>query len=313
MEALAITHVAVGVIINEHEQVLISRRHPDSHKGGLWEFPGGKKEESETIEAALQREFVEELGIKPTKFHPFTKTRYHYPEKTVLLDVWIITEYEGEAIGKEGQAIEWRELHHLRSTDFPEANAPIIKRIQLPKEFAITADLESSEELPTLFKKYSEQGIQLIQFRQTHLDQANYVYWLQSAVSIARDYDIHIVANQSPDTFGAAHASGLHVNSNTLMSLVRRPVASDLLFSASCHSFEELHQAQILDADFVTLSPVCYTSKYGSGNELGWDSFSDLAGRISLPVYALGGLGRDDLQVAQSCGAFGIAGISAYL
>ena len=44
MSAFKVIHVAVGVIINESQQVLIAQRHPNSHKGGLWEFPGGKKE-----------------------------------------------------------------------------------------------------------------------------------------------------------------------------------------------------------------------------------------------------------------------------
>ena len=102
MSAFKVIHVAVGVIINESQQVLIAQRHPNSHKGGLWEFPGGKKEESESIETALKREFAEEIGIEPTKFHPFTKIKYHYPEKTVLLDVWRITEFSGHAEGREG-------------------------------------------------------------------------------------------------------------------------------------------------------------------------------------------------------------------
>ncbi|MDD9891772.1 MAG: NUDIX domain-containing protein, partial [Gammaproteobacteria bacterium] len=65
-----VTHVAVGVVLNDQDQVLVSQRHPGSHKGGLWEFPGGKKESHETIEMALQREFRVVLGITPVTFYP---------------------------------------------------------------------------------------------------------------------------------------------------------------------------------------------------------------------------------------------------
>ena len=56
-------HVAVGVIVNEQRQVLLTRRHNDAHQGGLWEFPGGKVEAGESVVDALARELAEELGI----------------------------------------------------------------------------------------------------------------------------------------------------------------------------------------------------------------------------------------------------------
>ena len=91
MSSNNIIHVDVGVVINQQQQVLISQRHIESHQGGLWEFPGGKKELEESIEAALQREFEEELGITPTEFSPFMEVLHHYEDKSVLLDVWLIT------------------------------------------------------------------------------------------------------------------------------------------------------------------------------------------------------------------------------
>ena len=313
MSAFKVIHVAVGVIINESQQVLIAQRHPNSHKGGLWEFPGGKKEESESIETALKREFAEEIGIEPTKFHPFTKIKYHYPEKTVLLDVWRITEFSGHAEGREGQAIAWRPLEELQMWDFPEANASIIKRLALPTKIAITPDLETIDDLSSLISQYGKLGIKLVQFRQTQLGQEKFNSWLRQAISIAEKVGIQLVANQSPEFFDHSLSKGLNVNSKTLMTLQQRPVSSDLLFGASCHNLNELRHAERMKADFVTLSPVCYASKYGSNSELGWEKFAELAGQVSLPIYALGGISLSHMSLALGHGAFGIAGITAFL
>ena len=58
-----LVHVAVGVILVEADQVLISKRHAHLHQGGLWEFPGGKIDQAENAAVALARELHEELGI----------------------------------------------------------------------------------------------------------------------------------------------------------------------------------------------------------------------------------------------------------
>ena len=94
-------HVAVGVLLNAAGEVLISRRHLDSHQGGLWEFPGGKLESGEDVQCALKRELEEELGITPLRCSPLKKILYHYSDKSVLLDVWIIPQFIGEPKGLE--------------------------------------------------------------------------------------------------------------------------------------------------------------------------------------------------------------------
>jgi len=119
-------HVAVGVLLNNNREVLIALRPAQSHQGGLWEFPGGKVEEGESVEHALNREFEEELGISVQACAPLTQIRHEYADKSVLLDVWRIEEFSGIPKGREGQAIEWRALSKLRAADFPKANERII-------------------------------------------------------------------------------------------------------------------------------------------------------------------------------------------
>lgn len=306
-------HVAVGVLLNAAGEVLISRRHPNSHQGGLWEFPGGKLEGGEDVQCALKRELEEELGITPLRCSPLKKILHHYSDKSVLLDVWTILEFSGEPAGLEGQAVEWRSIPTLSQREFPVANGQIIKCLSLPREIAITPDVSSFDRLQSLLQMLMGRGLKLIQLRQTQLDGTQYVDWFRRARDGCEGSGVDLIMNQDPALLERCSAAGFHASASRLQNLTQRPIAEDALFSASCHNLEELCKAEALGADFVSLSPVCRTEKYAEGEQLGWDKFQALADKVSLPVYALGGIRRGDSDKARFHGGHGIAGIKTFL
>jgi 8-oxo-dGTP diphosphatase len=122
----AMVHVAVGVVTDPAGAVLIARRPDRAHQGGLWEFPGGKVEKGESVEAALSRELHEELGIVVRAAEPWLRIWHAYPDKTVLLDVWRVTAYGGEPRGREGQPLAWAPAAAMADFAFPAADEPII-------------------------------------------------------------------------------------------------------------------------------------------------------------------------------------------
>lgn len=127
-------HVAVGVIINEQEQVLIAQRPSDKHLGGKWEFPGGKVEDNENSQQALHRELLEELGIKIISVTHLIDITHEYHDdehgsKQVFLDVYEVRSWQGVPSGREGQATRWIEKQELPAQDFPAANAKIISKL----------------------------------------------------------------------------------------------------------------------------------------------------------------------------------------
>jgi len=125
-----VVHVAVGVILNTQQKILISHRAKHLHQGGLWEFPGGKVEAAESVQVALSRELSEELGISVKACSPLMKVEHDYGDKQVLLDVWIVDQVEGQACGCEGQAIKWVMAAELDNYTFPVANQAIVKKVQ---------------------------------------------------------------------------------------------------------------------------------------------------------------------------------------
>ena len=126
---MKIVEVAVGVIKRNH-QIYISKRADELHQGGLWEFPGGKREANESLEQALARELLEEIGIRVTSQGEFLLIEHDYGDKKVRLDVRLVDGFDGEPMHQEGQISQWIDIGKLDSVDFPAANKEIVEKLQ---------------------------------------------------------------------------------------------------------------------------------------------------------------------------------------
>ena len=111
-------------------QLLITRRHPDAHLGGLWEFPGGKREPGESFADCLQRELREELAIEIEVGELLEELVHAYPEKTVHLQFfrcrWL--RHEPQAIGCAEFA--WIVRGDLDKYEFPPADARLLEKLR---------------------------------------------------------------------------------------------------------------------------------------------------------------------------------------
>jgi 8-oxo-dGTP diphosphatase len=123
-------HVAAGVIFDAKGRVLLALRPKDKHKGGLWEFPGGKVETGESVRAALARELLEEINLVVEEASPLLIIDHDYGDKQVTLDVWTVSRFSGTPCGSEGQEIAWVAVADLDRYQFPEANAGIVRALQ---------------------------------------------------------------------------------------------------------------------------------------------------------------------------------------
>ncbi|WP_286233467.1 8-oxo-dGTP diphosphatase MutT [Thalassotalea sediminis] len=121
-------HVAVGVVIN-NGQIFLTKRLDNVHQGGKWEFPGGKVEHGESVYGALYRELQEEIAIDTLSCIPLIKISHDYGDKCVLLDVYIVNNYQGEPQAQEGQEEGWYALEELQALDFPKANDAIVEAV----------------------------------------------------------------------------------------------------------------------------------------------------------------------------------------
>lgn len=311
-------HVAVGVILGADGKILIARRPQTAHQGGLWEFPGGKVDAGESVHQALVRELQEELAISVIASEPLIQIRHHYADKSVLLDVHKVNQFEGEPQGAEGQPICWVTPGELNNFEFPAANKPIIKAITLPDQYLITGAFVDEHDFCCRLLYALEQGIRIVQLRLGSVDLSAHRQLLKRTVELCERFSATLLINTSVDNFIQAITEfptakiGLHLNCHHALAASVRPIPADYLLGVSCHNAQEIIQAQTIGADYLLLSPVKVTATHPHATPMGWDAFKTLVELANVPVYALGGVCAGDLEAAKAAGAQGVAGISAW-
>ena len=311
-----VVHVAVAVIKNDKGQYFITKRPDDSHQGGLWEFPGGKIENNETVLDALKRELFEEIGINLIKVTPLIQIHHDYGDKNVFLDVFNVDEYSEEAFGKEGQETRWIKKSDFSLFEFPVANIPIIHSIQLPDKYLITGKFNDEDDLLSRIRLNIKNGIQLIQFRAKSLEERLYFKYAKKIYSICDKENVKLFLNTSVHNYKKYSADkfshGLHLNSKELGFYLPDEFDESLLVSTSTHNKDEILFSERKKVSFIVLSPVNETLSHPDTLPLGWDKFKELTKKAKVPVYALGGMKLETLEKSKNYGAQGIAAIGDF-
>ena|ERR1051326_561187 len=110
-------------------KLLITQRYREAHLGGLWEFPGGKREPNETFEQCLVRELQEELGIEAEVLGLVESVTHDYPEKRVYLKFYRCRWLRNEPQALGCPAFAWVDPHELSNYDFPAADARLLTHL----------------------------------------------------------------------------------------------------------------------------------------------------------------------------------------
>lgn len=299
--------VAVGVIENEYNEILITQRPSQGDYANYWEFPGGKVEPNEIPRQALARELHEELGIEVQRAVPLIRLYHDYGTKLVRLDVWRIVQYQGEPHGRERQPIAWLPAEGLLDFQLLPANKPIVSAIRLPSRYVITPTGLRELKLYEHVEECLATGEQLIRFRQDGYELSHYHRMIPRLISLCHSYGGHLMIDGSPTLIEKFPSCGLHITSRDLFSYSKRPIPEHHWFAASCHNLRELQQAEKIGADFAVLSPVFPTASHPDAKVLGWNKFLALVDPMNIPVYALGGMKLNSPAIW--FGAQGVAGI----
>jgi 8-oxo-dGTP diphosphatase len=304
--------VAVGLIVQEGK-ALIAWRDAKRHQGNRYEFAGGKVDAGETAHEALVRELHEELGITVTQSRFLHALHHHYVDKHVCLQVFYVDAFEGEPVGREGQPLRWVPVEDLPLLTFPDANAPIVRAAQLPCHYIVTPNLPEQGDraawLAQLVAQVARQAWLYIRLPALSDEQQ---CELIRALHQARP-DLRLMVSSHLQSAGLP-VCGYHLRQAALMALqtLNRTDAMQYWFAA-CHDASALAHAAALGVDAMVVGAIHATPTHPHQVGMGWAGLADLLATRERPVYALGGVAPQDLATAQAAGAWGVAGIRAFL
>lgn len=265
-------------------------------------------EAGETPRDALVRELREELEIETLKCFPWIVREHVYEHAHVRLHFFRVTEWHGELRDRVHSALEWQRPGGETVSPMLPANAPVLSALALPDTYGVTHahEIGVDTQLAALERALAD-GLRLVQLRESCMPAGQREAFAAAAVALCHRFGARALVNGDAQLAWAVGADGLHLTGEQLKGLRRRPGFP--LVAASCHDAQGLKRAAECRLDFAVMGSVGPTASHPGRPGLGWATVKRLLENCPLPVYAIGGLGRKDMEAAWTAGAHGIAAI----
>ena len=158
-------------------------------------------------------------------------------------------------------------------------------------------------------------GLEAVQLREKDLGTRDLLDMAYKMRDLTKMYKAELFINDRVDIALAVEADGVHLGRESIpASAVRKTFQNELKIAVSTHTLDEALEAERVGADFITLGPVYHTpSKIKYGEPVGIETLRNIKAKISIPVFAIGGMKLDNVAEVKEAGAYGVALISAIL
>lgn len=296
--------VVAGIIVDPDNRVLIAKRPDHLDQGGLWEFPGGKREAGESSTQALTRELYEELDIVVERSVPAIAQIHEYPNKIVNLEFFEILKWRGAARGKEGQAVRWVPKKQLTQFAFPPANVPVLNALRLPRAvLCLSAPITYNDQLKKL-ECCLQMGFSTVVFSARALLPTEQHHQCEQIYNLCEKYGGQLILDCPLEMLVDFPRAGLYLKTQMNERPKQRPVSNERMLVCECHSFDELTQAKMLQADAAFFPLDGMTDAQSSQNKTIYQEFFK---QLNFPLMALSEFNSHALYKALNIGCYGIA------
>ena len=184
-------------------------------------------------------------------------------------------------------------------------------------DFYLVTDrsLTQGRDLLWVLQQALDGGVEAIQLREKDLGGRELFFLAEAARKLTQSYHARLLINDRIDLALAVDADGVHLSTASIpIESARALLGRQRLLGASTHSLEEAAEAERNGADFVVFGPVYFTpSKAPYGVPQGLAALKKVVEKISLPIYAIGGIKPENIADARRTGVRGVALISAVM
>lgn len=168
------------------------------------------------------------------------------------------------------------------------------------------------ETLYSQVKKALDGGTTLLQLREKELDEDSFLGEAREIQALCREYKVPFIINDNVDIAIAAGADGVHVGQSDMEALdVRRRVGADKIIGVSAQTVEQALLAQSHGADYLGVGAVFPTGTKLDAQDVSYDTLCDICRAVDIPVVAIGGVTKENLQRLKGSGVCGVAVVSA--
>ena len=291
--------VAIALIVR-HGKVAVAWRDAALVQGNCYEFAGGKIESGETEADATIREVAEELGLVVVVTRQWANVQYEYTDRTVQLSVMRCRISNADLIGNG--RVRWLSYDELKNMPFPSANQQFLPRLDWDRLIAIVPF-----HCGIMAHNLGHRDVHLCYLRHWSLSQIIQLLAQRPSQHLIINVEHYQQLNpEQQSQIFAIHLTAQQLHQEAIFTQVFRLQRNII---AACHTAHDIERANSLGVDAIFLSPVLTTNTHPDANPLGWAQFAQLAGLAEMTVFALGGVQRKDLPMAQYYGAYGVAGI----
>ena len=244
---------------------------------------------------------------------PLTLFTHEYLERKVTLHTFLVTAWDGEVHAREAQRFNWDPPHRHGGLDVLPTVAPILRALEMPQHYVFTRPAAGEAAIVRGLDRIPRGA--LLRLRLPALARDDYAQMAPRIIAAARSWGLRVVLDRGEAMARALGAAGVHLRQAEILRTEPfdpPDVVDNLLRIGSCHELASLASAEALGLHAAVVGPVNATSTHVGAAALGWDAFQTLAASTRLPVYAIGGLGPQQMPEAFAHYAQGVCGISAY-
>lgn len=161
-------------------------------------------------------------------------------------------------------------------------------------------------------KQALEGGITFLQLREKKLSEDEFIKEAKEMKELAAEYKVPFVINDNIDVALAVDADGVHIGQDDMsVEEARKLLGEDKIIGVSAHNVNEALKAQRGGADYLGVGAVCATSTKKDANVVSKEEIKKIKESVDIPIVAIGGIKKDNIDTLTGTGVDGVAVVSA--